>query len=91
MEAHISHTHTYVSYLSSFTPFFFSLIHFHISDLIFFSESLLYLFIYWLHGTACGILVPQPGIKSVPAILALQSLNHWTYQENPDITDFQCK
>ena len=27
---------------------------------------------------ACGILVPQPGIKSIPPTLEVRSLNHWT-------------
>ena len=27
---------------------------------------------------ACGILVPQTGIKTVPPALEAQSLNHWT-------------
>ena len=32
---------------------------------------------------ACGILVPQPGIKPVPTTVQAQSLNHWTTQEVP--------
>ena len=30
---------------------------------------------------ACGILVPQPGIKPMPPALEAQSLNHWTTRE----------
>ena len=38
-------------------------------------------FLFWLHQVACGISVPQPGIK--PASLALEAwiLNHWTARE----------
>ena len=32
-------------------------------------------------GTACGILVPRPGIEPVPPALETQSLNHWTARE----------
>ena len=37
----------------------------------------------WLYGVACEILVPQPGIESVPAALELQSPNHWAAREFP--------
>ena len=30
---------------------------------------------------ACGILVPQPGIKPGPSALGAQSLSHWTTRE----------
>ena len=33
--------------------------------------------------TACGILVPWPGIEPVPPALEVQSLNHWTTREVP--------
>ena len=39
------------------------------------------LFFFWPHHVACGILVPQPGIKPVPPALGVQSLNHWTSRE----------
>ena len=35
------------------------------------------------HHVACGILVPQPGIKPTPPALEMQSLNHWTNREVP--------
>ena len=38
---------------------------------------LFYLF-FWSCRVACGILVPQPGIKPVPPALEAQSVNHWT-------------
>ena len=43
------------------------------------------LFIYF-GFTACGILVPQPGIKPMPAALAVWSLNHQTAREVPEAT-----
>ena len=40
-----------------------------------------FFFFFWPHQVACGILVPQPGIKpSLPA-LGAPSLNHWTARE----------
>ena len=34
---------------------------------------ILFIFIFWHCGAACGILVPQPGIESVPLALEAQS------------------
>ena len=34
-------------------------------------------FLFWLHCTACGILVPQPGIEPVSPAGETQSPNHW--------------
>ena len=39
----------------------------------------------WLHHVACGILVPWPGIESVPPAVEAWSLNHWTAREVPII------
>ena len=51
-------------------------------DLIWFD---FYLFIYfWAHCAACGISVPQPGIKPAPPIVEARSLNHWTAREVQD-------
>ena len=48
------------------------------------------LFIYlFLHLAACGILVPQPGIKPVSPALGAQSLNHWTAREVPVMAKFK--
>ena len=33
---------------------------------------------YGLYHMACGILVPQPGIKPGPLAVKVQSPNHWT-------------
>ena len=41
------------------------------------------LFIFWPCQVACGILVPQPGIKPVPTALRSWSLNHQTAREVP--------
>ena len=38
---------------------------------------------FWLHHTACGILVPQPGIEPVPPPVGAWSPNHWTAREFP--------
>ena len=45
-------------------------------DFSIFISLIAYLFIFWPHHEACGILVPKPGIKSVPAAVEAQSLNH---------------
>ena len=38
----------------------------------------------WCFGCeACGILVPQRGVKPALPVLAAQSLNHWTTREAP--------
>ena len=36
---------------------------------------------FWLHHTACGILVPQPGIETASPALEVQSLKHWTIRD----------
>ena len=50
-------------------------------------ESLFFIFILFYFflaaRVACRILVPQPGIKSVPPTMEVQSLNHWTAREVP--------
>ena len=38
---------------------------------------------FWTHRTACGIIVPQPGIEPVPPAVEVQSPNHWTSREVP--------
>ena len=35
----------------------------------------------WTHPTACGILVPQPGITLAPDAVQVGSLNHRTVRE----------
>ena len=37
--------------------------------------------LFWLRHVACGILVPQPGIKPTAPALEVQGLNHWTAGE----------
>ena len=36
---------------------------------------------FWLHHTACGILVPHLGIEPMPPAVEAWSLNHWTNRE----------
>ena len=40
-------------------------------------------FFFWPHHTACGILVPQPGIQPFHPEVGAQSLNHWISREVP--------
>ena len=35
------------------------------------------------HRTACGILVPQPGMEPMPPAVEARGLNHWTAREVP--------
>ena len=44
-------------------------------------------FFFFLHPMACGILVPQPGMESLPPIVETQSLNYWTPREVPNCQD----
>ena len=48
-----------------------------------------FFFFFWPCHTACGILVPQPGIKPVPPALEAQSSNHWTAREFPPFEPFK--
>ena len=43
----------------------------------------LFVFIFWLLYVACGILVPQPGIKPMPPAVKSRSLNHKDQQGSP--------
>ena len=36
---------------------------------------------FWLHCTACWILVPQPEIKPMPLAVEVWILNHWATRE----------
>ena len=40
---------------------------------------------FWPHSMACGILIPQPGIKLMSPAVEARSLNHWTAREVPSI------
>ena len=37
----------------------------------------------WPHSTACGILVPRPGIELWDPAVEARVLNHWTAREVP--------
>ena len=41
---------------------------------------------FWLCRTACGILVPRPGLEPEPPAVEAPSLNHWTAGEVPEKT-----
>ena len=47
----------------------------------FFGFFLFVCFFFWLCCMACGILVPQPGIKPRPMAVKALSPNHWTARE----------
>ena len=47
-------------------------------------------FIFWSCHTACGILVPWPGIKRGSMAVKASSLNHWTTKKLPQIVTVQC-
>ena len=44
--------------------------------------------LFWLHHTACGILIPWPGIEPGPLAVNAWSPNHWTTRELPSIMFF---
>ena len=44
-------------------------------------EEIIIIIIFLPSHVACGILVPQAGIKSVSPAVKVQSLNHWTSGE----------
>ena len=46
----------------------------------------LFLFFFKLRCTACGILVPQPGIEPWPLAMRVMSPNHWTAREFPNLS-----
>ena len=48
-----------------------------------FGFNLLLLFFFWPCHTACGILVPWPGIEIMPLAVKAQSPNQWTVREVP--------
>ena len=57
----------------------------HIFNYLFFS----FLFS-WQCCTACGLLAPWPGIEPPPLALEVQSLNHWTTREVPQLSSVRC-
>ena len=48
---------------------------------VFLGHNFFLSFFFWLDFTACGILVPQPGIEPMPPAMGVWSPNHWTTQE----------
>ena len=55
------------------------------SFFFFFKIYVISINLFLAYCTACGILVPQLGIKPTPPALEAGSLNHWTTSEVPDI------
>ena len=47
-------------------------------------------FFFWPYPAACGILVPWPGIELMSSALEVQSLNHWTTREVPELCVCVC-
>ena len=47
-----------------------------------------FLFSFWPHCAACGILVPQSVTEPAFFVLAAQRLNHWTTREAPRLWSF---
>ena len=43
----------------------------------------IYIFIFMPWCAACGVLVPQPGMETVPAAEGVQSVNHWSTRGVP--------
>ena len=43
------------------------------------------LFLFWRHGTACEVFIPQSGIEPKPPALEAQRLKHWTAMEVPTL------
>ena len=48
---------------------------------VFFFKTILF---FWLHHTACRILVPQPGIKPMALAVEVWSLSHQTIRKVQD-------
>ena len=51
---------------------------------------MVYLFVYWLCCTACGVLVPWPGIEPVPHAVEAWSPDHWATSELPRLCMLKC-
>ena len=51
-----------------------------------YADFSLFFFSFWQCNMACGILVPQPGIKLGPSARRVQSLNYWTTWKFPFLT-----
>ena len=49
----------------------------------------IFTFSFWLHHTACGILVPRTGIEPGSPIVDVWSPNHWTTKEFPGHLNFK--
>ena len=50
---------------------------------------ILFFFFFWLCHTACGILIPRPGIKPTPTAVEAWCINYWTTREIPSSPFFK--
>ena len=50
------------------------------------NQWIVYFFFLWRHHSACGILVPWPGIELAPLAVKPWSPNHWTVREFPELS-----
>ena len=55
----------------------------YLKTIVLYTLPFFFFFPIWLHRTACGILVPRPGIEPGPSAVRVQSPNHWTAREFP--------
>lgn len=55
---------------------------------VLFLRSLLFFFFLSVPPTACGILVPQPGIEPKSLVVEARSLNHWTTRKEVSLSLF---
>ena len=63
-------------YLITVGFFCFALVWYFFVSLVFY-----FIFCFWLHCAAYGILGPEPGMESSPPAVEAWSLNHWTTRE----------
>ena len=42
-----------------------------------------FIYLFWLNPTTCRILVPRPGMETLPAAVGAQSPNNWTIRDVP--------
>ena len=53
--------------------------------------TVLIIFFFWLSWSACGILVPQPGIEPTPSTVKDQSPNHKIARKFPSVLIYKHK
>ena len=78
-------TSTYVPALQTVQVFLEICLYFLVSSFFSSAFTFSFLFVFRPYHLACGILVPQPGIKPVPPALEVWSLNHCTARKVPHL------